>query len=80
MPWKELIEPAIVLAEDGFHVTATLANSLSKETNIRKLSKTEDGREIFFRDGKPLEEGALLIQTDLAETLINIKIWTSRIL
>ena len=69
LPWKELIEPAIVLAEDGFHVTATLANSLSKETNIRKLSKTEDGREIFFRDGKPLEEGMLLIQTDLAETL-----------
>ena len=69
LPWKELIEPAIVLAEDGFQVTTTLANSLSKETNIRKLSKTEDGREIFFRDGKPLEEGALLIQTDLAETL-----------
>ena len=69
LPWKELIEPAIVLAEDGFQVTETLANSLSKETNIRKLSKTEDGREIFFRDGKPLEEGALLIQTDLAETL-----------
>ena len=47
LPWKVLLEPAIDLAENGFEVTATLANSLDKETNRRKLSKTISGQEIF---------------------------------
>ena len=69
LPWKMLLEPAIELAENGFEVTATLANSLDKETNRRKLSKTIDGQEIFFRNGEPLKEGMLLVQKDLANTL-----------
>ena len=69
LPWKMLLEPAINLAENGFQVTTTLANSLDKETNRRKLSKTTDGQEIFFRNGEPLKEGMLLVQADLAKTL-----------
>ncbi len=69
LPWKMLLEPAIDLAENGFQVTTTLANSLDKETNRRKLSKTTDGQKIFFRNGEPLKEGMLLVQADLAKTL-----------
>ena len=69
LPWKMLLEPAIDLAENGFEVTTTLANSLDKETNRRKLSKTSDGQKIFFRNGEPLKEGMLLVQEDLAKTL-----------
>ena len=69
LPWKELIKPAINLAENGFKVTTTLANSLDKETNRRKLSKTPDGRKIFFQNNEPLKEGMLLVQKDLAQTL-----------
>ena len=69
LPWKELIKPAISLAENGFEVTTTLANSLDKETNRRKLGKTPDGKKIFFQNDEPLKEGMLLVQKDLAQTL-----------
>ena len=69
LPWKELIKPAISLAENGFQVTTTLANSLDKETNRRKLGKTPDGKKIFFQNDEPLKEGMLLVQKDLAQTL-----------
>ncbi len=69
LPWKVLIKPAIDLAENGFKVTSTLARSLDKETNTRKLSSTPDGKEIFFRNGEPLKEGMLLVQKDLSQTL-----------
>tara|TARA_B100000214_G_scaffold329088_1_gene268641 strand:+ start:4482 stop:6197 length:1716 start_codon:yes stop_codon:yes gene_type:complete len=69
LPWNELVKPAIDLAENGFIVTNTLAESLNKETNRRKLSKTSDGKKIFFRDNEPLREGMILFQKDLAKTL-----------
>ena len=69
LPWNELVKPSIDLAEKGFIVTNTLAKSLNKETNRRKLSKTSDGKEIFFRDNEPLKEGMILFQKDLAKTL-----------
>ncbi len=67
LPWKKLIEPAIILARDGFPITDTLAKSL--ETYKEKLAKTTDGRKIFFKDGSILKSGELLIQSDLANTL-----------
>ena len=69
LPWNELVKPAIDLADNGFIVTNTLAKSLDKETNRRKLSNTSDGKEIFFRDNEPLKEGMILFQKDLAKTL-----------
>ena len=69
LPWNELVKPAIDLAENGFIVTNTLAKSLDKQTNRRKLSNTSDGKEIFFRDNEPLKEGMILFQKDLAKTL-----------
>ena len=67
LPWKELINPAIDLANKGFTVTKTLADSL--QSNAAKLSATSDGRKIFFKNNKPLTEGELLVQKDLANTL-----------
>ena len=67
LPWKKLIEPAIILARDGFPITDTLAKSL--ETYKEKLAKTTDGRKIFFKDGSILKSGEILVQLDLANTL-----------
>ena len=67
LPWKELIKPAIKLAIDGFDITPTLAKSIN--TYKDKLSKTDDGKDIFFRNGEPLMAGDLLVQKDLGETL-----------
>ena len=70
LPWKKLVQPAIELASNGFIITDTLAKSL--ESYKDKLSKTIDGQNIFFKNGKILQSGDFLIQKDLANTLKRI--------
>tara|TARA_B100000242_G_scaffold88367_2_gene59380 strand:+ start:364 stop:2052 length:1689 start_codon:yes stop_codon:yes gene_type:complete len=65
--WKDLIQPSIDLARNGFIVTKTLEHAL--ENNIEKLKKFEATRKIFFKHGMTLRAGDRLIQTDLANTL-----------
>lgn len=66
MSLEELIQPAIDFAEEGIEVNWVLANAI--KNNEEKLSRGA-AKEVFFSDGKPLEEGDLLIQADLAKTL-----------
>ena len=51
--WKDLIQPSIDLARNGFIVTKTLEHAL--ENNIEKLKKFEATRKIFFKHGMTLE-------------------------
>jgi gamma-glutamyltranspeptidase/glutathione hydrolase len=65
LPWRDLIQPAIRLAADGFNINADLADALNRVTKANP-DKTELQR-IF---GRPLwKPGDHLIQTDLAKTL-----------
>ena len=63
LPWAELIERAIPYAEDGFRVTPELANfwirpGLFGRVSTRdRLSHTETGREICFKNSKLFLEG-----------------------
>ncbi|HLR63449.1 MAG TPA: gamma-glutamyltransferase [Lentibacillus sp.] len=61
----ELLEPSIEMAEEGVEVNWVLANAI--ESNEEKLSNTA-AKEVFLPDGKPLEEGEMLVQEDLAKT------------
>lgn len=70
LPWKTVLEPAIQIAAEGFPVYSQLADALKKRQEI--LAKYPSSTKIFFADGRPLEEGALLIQSDLAATLRRI--------
>ncbi|NLY78662.1 MAG: gamma-glutamyltransferase [Lysinibacillus sp.] len=63
---KELIHPSIILAEDGFPVTDYLALEIAN--NKDKLLRTA-AKDVFFKNGKPLQEGELLVQKDLGKTL-----------
>jgi gamma-glutamyltranspeptidase/glutathione hydrolase len=64
----EVLQPAIELAEKGFKVYPHLANALKEQTPV--LKKFSGSAKIFFhKDGRPLEVGDLLVQTDLAQTL-----------
>lgn len=63
----ELAEPAIRLAREGFPVDQHLAGSLRYKR--RQLSRFASTRKIFFKDGAPLGQGDVLVQTDLADTL-----------
>ncbi|XP_065664293.1 glutathione hydrolase 1 proenzyme [Hydra vulgaris] len=70
LPWKDLFEPAIKLAKEGFHITDSLQIALNKwkkdvfdEPCLRKL---------FVRKGKLLSKGNLVKNVALAKTLEKI--------
>ncbi|WOH58794.1 gamma-glutamyltransferase [Bradyrhizobium sp. BWC-3-1] len=64
----QLLEPAIVLARDGFLVGDDIADTLPGWH--KRLVRWPTSAQIFSRpDGTPLGEGDKLVQSDLAETL-----------
>ena len=70
LPWKDLLDPAIKLAADGFTLTEPVAASLRNEKN--SLHRDAESRRIFLRDGNPYKAGETLKQPDLAKTLRRI--------
>lgn len=70
VPWRRLIEPAIVLARDGFIVTDGLARSL--KSVLPRMQKYPASIAQFSRKGEPYEMGDILKQPDLADTLERI--------
>lgn len=63
----EVAAPAIRLAREGVAVDQHLAASLRAKRE--KLGRFPSTRAVFFRDGAPLGQGDVLVQTDLAATL-----------
>jgi gamma-glutamyltranspeptidase/glutathione hydrolase len=70
LPWKELLQPAIALAREGFMVTDGLARSLRDV--LPQMKPYPASLAQFSRDGVPYEAGDLLKQPDLARTLERI--------
>ncbi len=71
LPWSDLIEPARKLAKDGFAVDAALEESFRRGEKV--LSRFEETRAIFFKNGKLLHRGDKLVQKDLAASLALIQ-------
>ena len=70
--WRELIDPAVRLARDGFPVDAELADDLANEKKQRQLDQFPSTAAVFYPNGQPLATGSRLIQKDLAGTLDRI--------
>ncbi len=70
IPWKELLQPAISLARDGFMVTDGLARSLRDV--LPEMKRYPASIAQFSRQGVPYEMGDVLRQPDLARTLERI--------
>lgn len=70
LPWKELLEPAIRLAEEGFPISSGLAASLKSARSRFEISQASLAQ--FTKNGIPYEVDDLLIQKDLAATLTRI--------
>ena len=71
LPWSELLQPAIRLAEEGITLSRFQASALEQEAD--RLRERKGAREFLFRaDGSPLREGDRLVQRDLAATLRRI--------
>lgn len=68
LPLKDLITPAINLAENGIIVSPGLADSLA---NLKeRIGQWPSSKKIFYKaDGSNYQPGDLLVQTDLAKTL-----------
>ncbi|MEM9144656.1 MAG: gamma-glutamyltransferase [Pseudomonadota bacterium] len=66
LSWAELFGPAIRLARDGFAVSPRL--SALTDRYAGRLGQTEAGA-VYLSDGQPLEEGSVLRQLALADTL-----------
>jgi gamma-glutamyltranspeptidase/glutathione hydrolase len=69
-PLAEVLAPAIDIAEQGFPITASLAQGLAG--GKEKLEKYPSTTKIWFRNGQPLQMGDILINKDLARTLRTI--------
>jgi len=67
LPWKELLEPAIRLAQEGFSVSYGFSRAL--EAVAEDFRKFPAAAQIFLKNGKPYEEGEIFVQKDLARTL-----------
>ena len=71
MPLSEIWAPVIEAAENGFPVSDRFASSIARAAD--KLGQYESSRKIYFgADGKPLKEGDILVNRDLANTLRRI--------
>lgn len=70
LPWNELFEPAIRLAENGFAISPRLATLLKAE---RHLSRDSAARAYFYQaDGTAKPAGTLLRNPELATVLRDI--------
>lgn len=67
LPWRDLFQPAIHLAEQGFVVSPRLAEKIAADELLARQPTT---RAYFFdADGKPIAAGATLRNVALARTL-----------
>ncbi len=72
LPWADLFQPAIKLADEGFRMNVRLNESLSGR-NKGRAGLTREARAVFFgTDGEPLPVGSIVRNDDLAEALTDI--------
>ena len=71
LEWSELVEPAVVLARDGFEMHASLARSLNRTL---AGSHNEEFKRVYGReDGAQWSAGQKIVMPDLAATLARIR-------
>src|SRR5207248_2941167 len=70
LPWKDVVMPAVKLAEDGFTVNAVLARGLNKVLAGPKTTNAEFKR-VYGKNGgsEKWQAGDRLVLTDLGRTL-----------
>ncbi len=70
LPMKELLQPAISYARDGFPVTEVIAAGW--EANVRTLAKFPNFAETFMPNGRAPAKGEIFRNPLLADTLLRI--------
>ncbi len=70
LPWKNLLQPAIDLARNGFCLTKREAESLN---SVRDNLQRENPQSKYLQNDNGWKEGDVLVQADLAHTLETIR-------
>jgi len=70
LPWSDLLKPAIKLASEGFAITQIEAEALN--SNLSRFVNLNGSNHAFVRKNL-WKKGHVLVQKDLAETLIRIQ-------
>ena len=76
LTWAQLIEPARLLAAQGFPVSYELARSFVNHRE--RLEGYIESRRIFLRNGNPYRENEILRQPELAATLARLQRFGAR--
>jgi gamma-glutamyltranspeptidase / glutathione hydrolase len=71
LPWREVVKPAIALAQHGFIITRSVSYRSLPAQEYRKqaILNNPAAREIFIRNGEFYQPREKLVQRDLAKTL-----------
>ncbi len=67
LAWRELFQPAITLADEGFPISERLARQIASAKGLPEGPVA--GSYFFNNDGNPKKAGTILINRDLADTL-----------
>lgn len=67
VPWRDLFQPAIYYARNGFPVTEMIAGAWSRA--VSTLDMDENGRRIFLRDGQAPAVGEIFRNQEVAYAL-----------
>ena len=67
-PLKDVMAPAIDVADNGFKINSLIAQA----TATSNLPKFPASAAIYLKNGKPMQDGDLLVQKDLANTMRKI--------
>jgi gamma-glutamyltranspeptidase/glutathione hydrolase len=68
LPWKDVVMPAVKLAEDGFTVNAPFAERLNSTLNSSRTSNAEFKR-VYGKSGGNWQAGETMVLKDLGRTL-----------
>ncbi len=75
LEWKEILEPAIHIAKEGYAITNLQRRLQEREMDKFLAMDSFSGAKYFLKEGKiPYEVGEHFIQKDLAETLEHLAI------
>ncbi|MFT4198379.1 MAG: gamma-glutamyltransferase [Pseudoxanthomonas sp.] len=67
LPLKQSLAPAIRIASEGFPVYARMASGYAQRREV--MERYPGTREVYLRNGKPIAEGDIFKQLQLAHTL-----------
>jgi len=67
VPWRDLLQPAIYYAENGFPVTEMIAGAWERATTT--LEMDDNGRRIFMPDGRAPAVGQVFHNPELGQAL-----------